>query len=414
MFTDDAGTDFVIGGAAVPSGITGTVADNQIVVGTGASTVDSSSELTYDAATGQLIHTHATTSLFQTGITAGVHTQITTQDNFTEIQFSDDSVDTSVARILFNINSASTGVHEYWFRDNDGTYLTVNCTDQIMTFAGRLELIAQSDHGASFFSGGCQIWAKSYSLGDELRYTAGDNSGEDFSLQNVMTHTFAFDNGTASADPGAGEWRFDNATLASVTNIYINDVDSGGRDAAFFLANLQEGDVIKIREAHDDAAYFLARVSAATTDNTGWWTIPVTPIYTGGSFSVTQPSHIDVELKSALQNYSIENVSTTPTGTTETLTYEAGPSFEVDLESVTGNITITISGGPPSGEYGQIVCKITQDSATARTVTWAGGTFRWAGGTAHPMNTTLDGFTIYTFETWDGGTTWWGAGADYA
>ena len=63
---------------------------------------------------------------------------------------------------------------------------------------------------------------------------------------------------------------------------------------------------------------------------------------------------------------------------------------------------------------GQMVVKITQDSTVARTVSWAGGTFRWAGGTAHPMNTTLNGFSIYTFETWDGGTTWWGAGADYS
>ena len=416
MFTDDAGTDFVIGGAAAPSGITGTVADNQIVVGTGASTVDSSSELTYNDVTGDLIHTSGlTTSLLQTGISSGVHAQINVQDNVAEIQFSDDSVDTSVARMLFNISSGSSGLHEYWFRDNDGTYLTISCTNQIMTFAGRLGLIAQTDHGGSFFSGEGQIWVKSYSLGDELRFTADDNQSNDFSLQNVMTHTFAFDNATASADPGAGEWRFDNATLASVTNIYINDADSGGRDAAFFLANLQPGDVIKIREAHDAGAYFLARVSAATTDNTGWWTIPVTPIYTGGTFSVTQPSHIDVELKGPLQNYSIRDPGEfTPTGTTQTLTYSDGPAFQVDLESVTGNITITISGGPPSGSYGQMVVKVTQDSATARTVTWAGGTFRWPGGTAHPMNTTLNGFSIYTFETWDGGTTWWATGADYS
>lgn len=414
MFTDDAGTDWQLTGAG--GGITGTVADNQIVVGTGGSTVDSSAELTYNDVTGDLIHTTSlATSLLQTGISSGVHAQINVQDNVAEIQFSDDSVDTSVARMLFNIASASTGLHEYWFRDNDGTYLTISCTNQIMTFAGRLGLIAQTDHGGSFFSGEGQIWVKSYSQGDELRFTADDNQSNDFSLQNVMTHTFAFDATTTSGDPGAGEWRFDNATLASVTNIYINDVDSGGRDAAFFLANLQPGDVIKIREAHDSAAYFLARVRAATTDNTGWWTIPVTPIYTGGTFNATQPAHIDVELKGPLQNYSIRDPGEfTPTGTTQTLTYSDGPAFQVDLESVTGNITITISGGPPSGSYGQMVVKVTQDSTVARTITWAGGTFRWPGGTAHPMNTTLNGFSLYTFETWDGGTTWWGTGADYS
>lgn len=496
MFTDDAGTDFVIGGAAAPSGITGTVADNQIVVGTGASTVDSSSELTYNDVTGDLIHNSGlATSLLQTGISANVHTQINVSDNFTEFQFSDDSVDTSVARILFNINSASTGVHEYWFRDNDGTYLTIDCTNQQLTFAGRLGLIAQNDHGVTFSSGEGQIWAKSRSQGDDLMFTA-DDYREDISLLSVMTHCYVFDNATAAADPGAGEFRLNNATPASVTQVYVNDADDGGRDATYMLSNLGVGDIITFRQSNNTARYFTARVNAAPTDNTGWWTIPVTPIHTDQLFSLGNPAHLEVQWLSrvstlttdldvngndivsnvtngniylipngtgvvavrsgktfrvydgdnsdyiqmwhdgtdgrltanggvinladetihsaVLQDYSVENVSTTPTGTTETITYSDGPSFEIDLESVTGNVTVTISGGPVSGNYGQIVCKITQDSATARTVTWAGGTFRWAGGTAHPMNTTLDGFTIYSFETWDGGTTWWGAGADYA
>lgn len=155
---------------------------------------------------------------------------------------------------------------------------------------------------------------------------------------------------------------------------------------------------------------------ATATDAAG--TTPVDYIFRA-SRSGTTLSEIDyqdnVVSRMVIKDYAIEDPGEyTPTGTTQTLTYSDGPAFQVDLESVTGNITITLSGGPPSGTYGQVIVKVTQDSATARTITWAGGTFRWAGGTAHPMNSTLNGFSIYTFETWDAGTSWWGAGADYS
>lgn len=118
--------------------------------------------------------------------------------------------------------------------------------------------------------------------------------------------------------------------------------------------------------------------------------------------------------QAVLQDYAIESVSYTPNGTAQTLTYSNGPAFEVDLESVTGTTTITLSGGPPSGTYGQITVKVTQDSTTARAVNWLGGTFEWAGGTEKEVTTTLNGFTIFTFETWNAGSTWFGGGADYA
>ncbi|WP_455363603.1 hypothetical protein [[Eubacterium] cellulosolvens] len=119
-------------------------------------------------------------------------------------------------------------------------------------------------------------------------------------------------------------------------------------------------------------------------------------------------------IQAALLDYAVNSTSYTPSGTTQTVDYTAGPAFEIDLEGTTGNITITLSNPPASGDYGQMSIKIQQDGASARTITWAGGTFRWPGGTAHPMNSTLDGISIYTFETWDGGTTWYGTGADYS
>ena len=175
--------------------------------------------------------------------------------------------------------------------------------------------------------------------------------------------------------------------------------------------NVRDGHHIRLWDATDTDWLDIHNNGAnivLTESGLGNINFPSTPLTFGVNMN-------DNQIQAArLKDYSIESEAYTPTGTTQTLTYSTGPAFEVDLESVTGNITMTLSGGPPSGTYGNIIVKVTQDSTTARTITWAGGTFEWAGGTAHVMTTTLNGFSIYTFETWDGGTTWFGAGEDYS
>ena len=114
-----------------------------------------------------------------------------------------------------------------------------------------------------------------------------------------------------------------------------------------------------------------------------------------------------------LEDVAYQSASEVVSANAVTLTYSEGPGFEVDLEAATGTVTITISGGPPSGDYGAISVKVKQDSTADRTITWAGGSFVWAGGSAHVQNTGSDAISIYNFETWDGGTTWYATGADY-
>lgn len=97
-----------------------------------------------------------------------------------------------------------------------------------------------------------------------------------------------------------------------------------------------------------------------------------------------------------------------------TFTFSEGAGYEIDLETATGNVTLTLSGGPPSGKYGVMTIKVQQDGTAARTITWSGGIFRWAGGAAHPLTSTLNGFSIFTFETWDGGLIWYAGGNDYS
>lgn len=113
--------------------------------------------------------------------------------------------------------------------------------------------------------------------------------------------------------------------------------------------------------------------------------------------------------RAVFDDYAITSTSIGITANAATCTYSTSQSYEVDLENATGNVTITLSGNPPSGEYGEMIIKVQQDTTADRTITWAGGTFEWPNQTAPVMTTGSDSIDIYHFSTWDAGTTWYGS-----
>jgi hypothetical protein len=221
---------------------------------------------------------------------------------------------------------------------------------------------------------------------------------------------------TADDAPGTGQgqiWVKDNtAQVLYFTDDTLNDYYLAGPDFDSDGANFTVRQNVLVRGGHyfqvydagdDDFLDILhtGTVCEITTAGTGVGSVPI--------------NFTDLTLQEfTLQDFSLSKDAPTVVTNAVTLTYANGPVFEIDLEPATGTVTVTLSGGPLTGEYGQITVKVQQDGTAARTITWAGGTFRWAGGTAHPMNPTLDGFSIFTFESWDAGTTWYGSGADYS
>lgn len=110
-----------------------------------------------------------------------------------------------------------------------------------------------------------------------------------------------------------------------------------------------------------------------------------------------------------LTDFGITSNSLSVTANAVTCDLTTGNSFEVDLEDATGTVTITLSNPPASGTYGECIIKVQQDTTANRTITWAGGSFVWPAGTAPTMTASADAIDIYTFKTWDGGTTWYGS-----
>jgi len=109
-----------------------------------------------------------------------------------------------------------------------------------------------------------------------------------------------------------------------------------------------------------------------------------------------------------LTDYGVTSNSLTVTANAVAVSLATGNAFEIDLEAATGAVTITLSNPPASGTLGECILKVQQDTTAARTITWAGGTFKWPGGSAPTMSAAADAIDIYTFKTWDGGTTWYG------
>lgn len=86
---------------------------------------------------------------------------------------------------------------------------------------------------------------------------------------------WAFSTSITSADPGAGNIRFNSATPASVTEVYVNYTDTDSRDwRAWFTALESTGrGHFQVR---DDAADFLDFRFNSLTDNTTWGILSIT------------------------------------------------------------------------------------------------------------------------------------------
>ena len=99
-------------------------------------------------------------------------------------------------------------------------------------------------------------------------------------------------------------------------------------------------------------------------------------------------------------------------GTTLTVDAATGNYFEGDLASASGNIaTFTISNPPSAGhKVGSFKIKIKQGT-TARDFNWGSMTGmepQWVDGNTPAMPTEYQTYTVYSFTTYDGGTTWYG------
>lgn len=102
--------------------------------------------------------------------------------------------------------------------------------------------------------------------------------------------TYTYSTTTASADPGSGFLRFNNATLASATSLYISETTGLSQAIAAELATWDDStstvhSKIRMFKQADPSIFVIFNITGTLTDNGTWDTFTVAYVGGSGSFS---------------------------------------------------------------------------------------------------------------------------------
>lgn len=179
-----------------------------------------------------------------------------------------------------------------------------------------------------------------------------------------------FDSSTTMADPGAGDLRLNNATLASVTTIAVsaNSADTGNPDVSDAVltwddsTNTSNRGTLTLRKIGTPGTFAQYAITGAVTDNTAWLQLTVTYITGNGSFSNADGLAVGFARTGDQGNIASGATVTgvkytrdddgTVSGGTWAIDYANGPVIKATAGA---NITsITISNWPASGTAGHL------------------------------------------------------------
>ena len=104
-----------------------------------------------------------------------------------------------------------------------------------------------------------------------------DDLGNDYNLLEVqggssIIAAYRFQTSIVEADPGNGNLRYDNATPASVTELFISSTTDNGVDLQNILSFISANDRIYFQQDNDASKYILFDVTV-NVDNGGWFSI---------------------------------------------------------------------------------------------------------------------------------------------
>jgi hypothetical protein len=98
---------------------------------------------------------------------------------------------------------------------------------------------------------------------------------------------YQFQTSTVNSDPGTGAVRANNSALASVTALYVDNLNYGGTDVSAWLDSISPTDTIALRPWQTSNVNFAKYTVISVTSSTGYRTIAVTHIDSAGTLPTT-------------------------------------------------------------------------------------------------------------------------------
>jgi len=182
--------------------------------------------------------------------------------------------------------------------------------------------------------------------------------------------SFDFDTDTTATDPGAGNFKMDNVTPASVTNVYFSKTTNTGSDQGAALLGLSG--TLTITQGDDILRYIVGTVGTPV-DNATWVTVPITITDSGTIFQSTKSCVTDVYEETEESPSDITRNYIQPTVSASQIELDFATKNEAYVETpVTVNENISIVRANDTNKTADYLP--IEVTGSARTVTMPGAT----------------------------------------
>lgn len=135
--------------------------------------------------------------------------------------------------------------------------------------------------------------------GQDVRLVSLAWGGQDISKW-IGGYDYTWSTDTTETDPGTGVVKGNNATLASITELYMHEEDGWGVNKITQIANISAGRVLRISDVSSPANFIEFTVSGSAVDNGDWHSIPGSVTGVNGTLSGSVKALINPDMSAII------------------------------------------------------------------------------------------------------------------
>ena len=191
-------------------------------------------------------------------------------------------------------NSTGGDNHTFVVKDNQRVGILVSSPTALLDLGA-----STTDRPSLNFTNGTAptvpVNGNMYMEGNVIKFKSGGVEGQlGASTGSPTQMPYTFDIATADADPTAGKLRFNNVVNASVTEIYIDDLNKDGLDMSTVITDVSGGASIQIQQSNDTSKSVIFAITAAVVDGSGYWKITVVHGADGTGGNIDDAAKVEV------------------------------------------------------------------------------------------------------------------------